>query len=334
MAGRTVRVEDVAREAGVSPITVSRTLSAPDKVRPETRARVMEAVARTGYVVNSIASSLRSGRSSLVAVFVASLENRHFASVLQGALDAFEQSRFRLMFAQAGDGAAVRPDDIEAVRPFRPAALMFTGVRLDAAARAAAGALEVPVVEVWSDSAVVLDMAAGASIAAGAQLMGAHFAARGYACVGYCGHTQGPGSAGLRGFVAGYEGAGRRVGHVLPAEGLGTFRDGMAALDAMRAALPGCDAIFFGSDMLAAGALARAAERGIAVPADLAVAGYGDLDFAAHTVPPLTSIRVSDHATGRLAGEMLRGRLEGRAPSKPVIQVPMELIVRASTGAV
>lgn len=333
-AGRPVRVEDVAREAGVSPITVSRALGAPHKVRAETRARVMEAVARTGYVVDSIASSLRSGRSSIVAVFVASLESRHFASAVQGALDAFEQSRFRLLFAQTGHGEAVRPDDIEAIRPFRPAALMFTGVRLDAAARAAIGALELPVIEVWSDSAEAVDMAAGASIAAGARLVGAHFAERGYRRVGYCGHTHGPGSAGLRGFREGYEGAGRRVGHVQPLEGAGTFRRGMLALDAICAALPACDAIFFDSDVLAAGALARAAERGIAVPAGLAIAGYGDLDFAAHTAPPLTSIRVSDYETGRLAGAMLRGRLEGQAPAEPVIQVPMELVLRASTATV
>jgi LacI family gluconate utilization system Gnt-I transcriptional repressor len=115
--------------------------------------------------------------------------------------------------------------------------------------------------------------------------------------------------------------------------GAGSFRDGMAALDAIRAALPGCDAIFFGSDILAAGALARAAERGIAVPAGLAIAGYGDLDFAAHTAPPLTSIRASDYDTGRLAGEMLRDRLDGRAPPEPVIQVPMTLVVRGSTAA-
>ena len=96
-AARPVRVEDVAREAGVSPITVSRALSAPHKVRPETRERVMAAVLKTGYVVNSIASSLRSGRSSTVTVFVASLLNPHFAAAMQGALDAFEGSRFRLM---------------------------------------------------------------------------------------------------------------------------------------------------------------------------------------------------------------------------------------------
>ena len=52
-ANRQVRVEDVAREAGVSPITVSRALSTPEKVKDETRERVAAAVAKTGYVVNN-----------------------------------------------------------------------------------------------------------------------------------------------------------------------------------------------------------------------------------------------------------------------------------------
>ncbi len=81
---RPVRIEDVAREAGVSPITVSRALATPQKVKQETRERVLQAVEKTGYVVNSIASSLRSGRSSIVTVFVASLLNPHFASAVQG----------------------------------------------------------------------------------------------------------------------------------------------------------------------------------------------------------------------------------------------------------
>ncbi len=331
-AARTVRVEDVAREAGVSPITVSRALSAPHKLRPETRARVMEAVARTGYVVNSIASSLRSGRSAIIAVFVASLENRHFASAVQGALDAFEHSRFRLMFAQTGYTEALGAALVDAIKPFRPAALMFTGVQLEPAARAAVAALGVPVMEVWSDSTAAIDMAAGASIEAGARLMGAHFAARGFSRVAYCGHTDGPGSAGLRGFRQGYEAAARPVGHVQALEGTGTFARGMAAFDAILEALPGCDAMFFGSDVLAAAALAQARARGIAVPDAIAVAGYGDLDFAAHMQPPLTSIRVSDYDTGRLAGQLLRQRLEGTMPADPVIQVPMELMLRASTG--
>ncbi len=329
--GRAVRVEDVAREAGVSPITVSRALSAPHKVKPETRQRVMEAVARTGYVVNSIASTLRSGRSPIVTVFVASLENPHFASALQGALDAFEGSRFHLMFAQTGYSAPLGAEIVETVKPFRPAGVMFTGVVLGDGAREAMRAFGVPVVEVWGEREKAIDIVAGASIFGGTRMMGEHFAEQGYRRVVYCGQTALPGGVGLEGFRQGYEAGGHKLAHVLPWEGTGTFAGGMEAFDRIFAAMPACDAIYFGSDLLAVGALIRARDRGIDIPGQIAMAGYGDLEFASHLNPTLTSIHASDYETGQLAGNGLRQRLEGGPLADPVIQVPMRLLIRDST---
>jgi LacI family gluconate utilization system Gnt-I transcriptional repressor len=330
---KPVRIEDVAREAGVSPITVSRALSTPNKVRTETRERVLQAVEKTGYVVNSIASSLRSGRSNVVTVFVASLLNPHFASAVQGALDAFEGSRFHLMFAQTGYAGALGHDIAEILRPFRPAAVMFTGVPLKAEARAAMRRVGVPVIEVWGDGGDPIDMVAGASIEHGAQMMGEHFAEQGYRHVAYCGQTKPPGGVGLVGFRQGLERGGATLEHVLALEGTGTLSGGIAAFMDIRRACPRCDAIFFGSDLLAVGAILAARDMGVRLPDQMAIAGYGDLDFAMHMNPALTTIRVSDYDTGRLAGLALRARLEGGKAADPIIQVPMELVVRESTPA-
>ena len=328
---KPVRIEDVAREAGVSPITVSRALSTPGKVKAETRERVREAVAKTGYVVNSIASSLRSGRSNVVTVFVASLQNPHFASAVQGALDAFDGSRFHLMFAQTGYTDAFGPDISEILRPFRPAAVMFTGVPLTTAAREAMRKVGVPVIEVWADRSDRVDMVAGASIEHGAQLMGEHFGRQGYRHVAYCGQTKLPGGVGLAGFRRGLEAGGGELGYVMALEGTGTLSGGMTAFTRILQSYPDCDAIFFGSDLLAVGGLIAARDSNVRVPDRVAVAGYGDLDFAAHMTPPLTTIRVSDYDTGRLAGLALRARLEGETKADPIIQVPMQLVVREST---
>jgi LacI family gluconate utilization system Gnt-I transcriptional repressor len=324
---RPVRIEDVAREAGVSPITVSRALSAPHLVKPETRERVMAAVEKTGYVVNSIASSLRSGRSSIVTVYVASLLNPHFASAVQGTLDAFEGSRFHLMFAQTGYAGTLGADIAEIIRPFRPSGVMFTGVSLSVAARDSMRRVGVPVIEVWGDGGTPVDMAAGASIERGTQLMGEHFARQGYRRIAYCGQTKG----GLDGFRDGLERNGAHLGHVHALEGTGTLSAGMQALHAILEAYPQCDAIFFGSDLTAVGAQIAARERGLDLPGRLAIAGFGDLDFAGHMRPALTTVQVSDYETGRLAGRALRMRLEGGAPPGPVIEAPMRLVVRDST---
>ena len=95
--------------------------------------------------------------------------------------------------------------------------------------------------------------------------------------------------------------------------------------------MPECDAVFFGTDILAVGAIITARRRGIAIPQQLAIAGYGDLDFAAHVEPAITSIHVADYDLGRLAGEMLLKRLNGEAVEAPVIQVPAEIKIRTST---
>jgi LacI family gluconate utilization system Gnt-I transcriptional repressor len=330
--GRPVRVEDVAREAGVSPITVSRALNTPGKVRPLTRQRVLEAVARTGYVVNSIASSLRSGRSNIVAVFVSGLRNAHFANAVQGTLDAFEGSRFRLLFVQTGSDDELRPDLIESVVPFRPAGVIFTGVVRDPGARALLQALGAPVVEMWSDGGRPLDMFVSSSTREGGRLMGAYFGAQGHRRVVYCGHVSGRAAERLEGFRAGLAEHGAEIAMVRAVTGASSFAEGAAALDDVLAGCPGCEAIFFGTDIMAIGALFSARRRGIAVPHELSIAGYGDREFARLVEPPLTTIRVEDYLLGRRAGEMMLGRIEGAELTEPVIYVPVTLEVRGSTA--
>ena len=90
---KNIRIEEVARVAGVSPITVSRAIGNPGRVSDATRVKVLEAVSQTGYVVNTHASSLATGRSSLIPVFVSNLRNPHFATALQGASDAAREGR-------------------------------------------------------------------------------------------------------------------------------------------------------------------------------------------------------------------------------------------------
>jgi LacI family gluconate utilization system Gnt-I transcriptional repressor len=83
--------------------------------------------------------------------------------------------------------------------------------------------------------------------------------------------------------------------------------------------------------LLAVGAQIAAREIGIEIPKRLAMGGYGDLEFAKHLTPSLTTVHVSDYETGRLAGVALRSRLEGHPVSELNIQVPMSFVVRDST---
>lgn len=331
-AGRAVRVEDVAREAGVSPITVSRALSDPEKVREETRKKVAEAVARTGYVVNRFASSLRSGRSSIISVFVSNLQNQHFANAVQGCADALEGSGYHLLMAQTGYSDRLQQDVVERVLPFRPAAVMFTGVVQSERTRAQLGKLGIPVMEMWDYRPDPIDMLVGFSNAEGGRLMGEHFGRRGFRRIAYCGRTGDRGAQRLAGFREGLAASGRTVDFVLPLEGRRTVTDGMQALEQIRAGLPGCDAIFFGTDILAVGAVLEARHLGLKIPGDVAIAGYGDLEFVKQLHTPLTTIYVGSYALGLAAGQMLRKRLRHEEIGERIALSPIHLEVRASTG--
>jgi len=326
---RMVRVEDVAREAGVSPITVSRTLSNPEKVREETRKKVEAAVAKTGYVLNRFASSLRSGRSTIISMFVSNLANPHLANAIQGCADALEGSRYHLLLAQTGYSGELQADMLEEVLPFRPAAMIFTGLVESDARREQLRAMDLPVMELWDYSADPIDMLVGFSNADGGTLLGRHFRERGYRKVAYAGRTMTTGGHALGGLV---EGLGREVDFVLPLDGRLGFNDGMTAFETVMLQLPDVDAIQFGGDVLAVGAILQARKMGIDIPGQVAIAGYGDLEFSAHVTPSLTTIHVSSYQMGLAAGEMLLRRLNNQEIGKRVVSTPIHLEVRDSTA--
>lgn len=328
---RTVRVEDVAREAGVSPITVSRALRTPDLVRPETRQRVADAVAKTGYVVNSIASSLRSGQSAFVSVFVASLENPHYSAAVAGMIEEFEGSRFRLTFSQAGYAEDLSAGQIRAMLPFRPAAIVFSGIVRDEGARQYLRSLDVPVIEMWGETPDPIDMLVASPGYDGGRLLGEHIAQQDCRRIAYVGHTSSRARPRIDGVIDALARHDKVISLLMAAEGTTSMDDGIAAVDEVLAQLPDCDAMMFGSDMMAAGALLRLEQLGIAVPDRIAVTGYGNLFFTAHSRPPITSVHTDPKEVGRSVGRLLLERLNTGSVTEAVIQVPLHLEARGST---
>jgi len=327
-----LRIEDVARAAGVSPITVSRAIGNPGRVSEATRFKVLEAVSKTGYVVNTHASSLATGKSSLIPVFVSNLRNPHFATALQGASDAFEGSRFHLLMAHTNYSDRLELEMLNSLLSFQPAAAMFTGIVQSEQAREMLRGLDIPVVEMWDFSLSPLDMLVGFSNAEGGRLMGEHFGAQNFTSIAYAGRTKDRGAQRLSGFQEELALYGKSTDLVLALEGPRTTDDGGAALDEILSRNPEIDAIFFATDSLAIGAIMRARDRRLDVPGRLAIAGYGDLDTAKQIVPALTTIHVASYEMGLKAGQMLRTRLENKAVSSNILRTPVSLEVRASTS--
>lgn len=330
-SGKTVRVEDVARVAGVSPITVSRALNTPDKVRPETRRKVEEAVEKTGYVINTLASSLRSGRSSMISVFVYNLRNQHFATAMQGAADAIEGSRYHILMGQSGLAASAQGELLRSVLPFQPAAMMFMGFVRNAELRETVAQLNLPVVELWDYRDDPIDMQVGISLHESGRLVAEHFLEQGFSRIAYAGRLDGRAPERLAGFRDGL--AVKGIEPVLVVEtpdsqSVGRGRDAMAQiLDAV----PECDAVFFATDILAVGGMLEARNRGLRVPRDIAIAGCGDLEFSKQLHVPLTSVRIPAYEIGSIAGRMIRARLENGESARDRVMLDVSLQVREST---
>jgi LacI family gluconate utilization system Gnt-I transcriptional repressor len=109
-----------------------------------------------------------------------------------------------------------------------------------------------------------------------------------------------------------------------------TLGSGRAGLAAILAAHPQTDAVFCSSDMLALGVLIEVQTRGLAVPGQLGVVGFGDLELAASLQPALTTVRIDGTRIGRTAAQYIVDRAEGREVAEKIVDIGFEIIERAS----
>lgn len=328
--GGALTLAEVARIAGVSPITVSRALNSPAQLTAATLARVREAVARTGYVPNRVAGGLASNRSRLVAALVPTIASQVFLDTVQALTDEFEAAGYQVMLGQSGYGTEREDALLDAIIGRRPDGIIVTGIMHSAEARRRLGAAGIPVVETWDLTPTPIDMLVGFSHekvgAAVAEYL--HFrGARHPGIVSANDHR-----ASLR--RHGFEASARRLGiESVPAELMPTptsLGAGRKALARLLASHPGTDAVFCSSDLLALGALTEAQSRGLRVPDDLRVMGFGDNNFAADTHPALSTVRIDGNAIGRQAARFVIDRAAGTPIARKIVDIGFKLIARAS----
>lgn len=329
-AAKAARIEEVARLAGVSPITVSRALRQPEKLSEETRRKVLEAVESSGYESNPHARALRSGRSTLVAAFVSNIMSQQFGLAIQGLAAELEPEGYELMIGQTSYSYAKEVAMIRSLRSLRPAAVMFTGVIELEENRQALRELSIPVVETWAFPRDPIDMLVGFSNVDAGAMAARHLIAKGYHRLAFIGRSGGRGALRLQGFREEAERGGLALAQILTVEDVQSIADGRAALAKLLAGRERVDAVFCANDLLATGALIEARARGMSVPADLAILGFGDNDTAGEIAPGLTTISMDAHGAGRRAGELLRARLKGEEPQQPVQSLPLSLVLRGS----
>jgi LacI family gluconate utilization system Gnt-I transcriptional repressor len=325
-------VADVARLAGVSTQTVSRVLNTPDRVPERTVTRVRDAMEQAGYVPNLLAGGLASGRSRLVAALVPTIASPIFLETIQALTATLAEHGYQLMVAESGHDDTRECELLDAIIGRRPDGIVLTRIVRSEQARRRLLASGIPVVETWDLTPTPLDMLIGFSHDQVGATVAEYFHAHGrqYPAV-IAGDDP---RAGRRGeafakAVKRLGFAGRTVPKIeVPAPA--TLGAGRAGLARLLEQAPDTDAVFCSTDVIAHGVLIEARVRGIRVPQDLAVIGFGDFSFARDTDPALTTVRIDGTAIGGQAARFIVERAEGREVTTPVIDLGFSLVERGT----
>lgn len=320
-------LSDVAREAGVSSITVSRVINSPDSVRESTRLKVEATIERVGYVRNMVAGSLASARSQFIPVIVPSLSNVVFIEVIQGLQATFEQHGYQILLGNTDYSMEREEELIHTFLGWSPTALVTTGLRHQPGVQALLGRYAHPLVEIM-ESGDAIDMSVGMSHYHAGQCMADYLVTQGYRHIVFAG-TQMDGNYRARQRYQGH--CDRLVQQGMEAPLLewhssSQFELGATALDEVRRQYPQADAVHFADDVMACGAILHANRNGLRIPQEIAIAGFTCLPFGQCLTPRLTTISSPREAIGRHAAMQIITRLKGEQPDEANIDLGFELV--------
>lgn len=334
-APERVTIGQVARLAGVSSTTVSHVLSGKRPVGAATQARVLDAVRELGYRPNSVARSLRTRRSQMIAVIVPDITNPFFGVVTRGLADTLDEAGYRSYVCNT-DGSADRERDfIDDALDRGVDGIVMASVHLEPADVAAIGYAHKPLVLLGDSAAhpgvdqVTVDDGAGARLAT------EHLIARGARRVAMITGPAGTSPDRITGYADALAAAGRPFDPGLIREG-GWLRDGgRAAMVELMATHPRPDAVFCANDLMAIGAMDAARELGLTIPDDVALAGFDDIEAAALLTPPLTTVINPAYEIGEAAGRLVLDRMVGGKRAVPEgasrrVVLPCRIAERAS----
>lgn len=327
-----VSIKDVAQAAGVSTATVSRVLSNGLHVRPEMRARVMEAVEQLGYRPNLLARSLRSQQSNTLGLIVSDIRNPFFTSISRAVEDVAYEQGFSVFLCNTDENPDKEMIYLQLMQAEGVAGVIFSPTR-QAVTSFSASNLDFPTVVVdrlipnGDVDVVLLD-----NIDAAYRLT-IHLIENGYRRIAaLCGETS----------ITGHE---RRLGYekALRARGLSAAPElvkyvqpkieaGYAATLKMLDLASPPEAILTTNSLLGAGALQAIRERNLTIPGDIALVTFDETTWASLVQPPITLIAQPTYDIGKTATELLLQRIAD--PTRPTRQVILKgrLLVQGSSN--
>lgn len=328
-----VTMAHVAERAGVSQQTVSRVIGKPGLVAEATRAKVEEAIRELNYIPNEAARNLASNSSRVVSVIIPTLSSPVFASEVGRIIDQMDARGISVVIGNSEYSKHREEQIIRTLLERRPIGFILTGLHHTPTAVELLRGSGVPVVETWDTDRTPIDMATGFSNVAAGYDVGRLFVSRGYSNVAFVGGAadQDPRATGrFEGLSKALSEARRLPAHRVELQMPMSTADGVKGLDQVLAEWPLTDAIFFSADNLALAALLECNRRGIRVPEQLAICGFGDYDMAPLVTPALTTVKIQPEEMGEKAALMLLDRLDGVGSGNAVNVLEHQLIRRGT----
>ncbi|MEJ6404865.1 LacI family DNA-binding transcriptional regulator [Yoonia sp. 2307UL14-13] len=308
----TPTLHDVARMAEVSTATVSRCFNFPDQVSEATRDRVMAVVKELGYAPNFGARAMAARRTNTIGAIIPTMENAVFARGLQAFQEELHASGYTMLVASSSYQADLEEAQIRALVARGADALLLIGHDRDPEIYRFLDAQGVPVLVAWAYDPALSRLSVGFDNAAAMQALTAEVIALGHrrlALISAEIEHNDRARARLDGVHAAMRLAGLAEADLTVVTRPYGIENGSQAFAEVMQASP--TAVLCTNDVLALGALRRAREMGIAVPDDVSICGFDDIELAEVAFPPLTTVHVPHTDMGRTAAKTLVRMVRG-----------------------
>ncbi|MBO9581351.1 MAG: LacI family DNA-binding transcriptional regulator [Sphingobium sp.] len=337
---RRPTISDVSQLAGVSRMTVSRVISDPELVLPATRERVNKAIADLGYVPDRTAGSLSSRRTGFIALILPTLTNANFAAVAHGLTEVLREADYHLLIAYTEYDMAEEERQLRNLLARRPEAIVLTGAVHQRTLSRLLIAADIPIIEIADLPQRPIEHAIGFSNYQVGRTAARYLLNRGFRRIGAVGGSNvgdvidHRGEERMRGFEEELELAGVSADRVLRhGQAPVSFSHGATAMDELLRLAPDVEAVFAVSDLSAVGVVMECQRRGIRIPEDISVIGFGDFEIGKEINPALTTIHVDFGALGQRTGQMILDLLtNGERDTTHIVDVGLRIVERDSVG--
>jgi DNA-binding LacI/PurR family transcriptional regulator len=338
MPKKSVTIRDVAKRAGVSVATASRALNGKQVVHPATRDRILAVMEELGFAPSPAARRLSLGRTLTVGVVVSFLTRPQAAERIRGVDAVLADSEFDLVIYNV-ESVQKRDHYLGTLaQSQRTDGLLVMSLPPSSDVVAVLDRAPVPVVfiDVHTPSVATMPRVIGDDVAGGA-LAARHLLGLGHRAIGFIGDAVSSpfGFTSSTDREAGFTRELGSAGVAIPPRWFGHGAHGRYEARALAGRMLNerdrPTAIFAASDTQALGVIAAASEAGLHVPDDVSVIGYDDIEAADYV--GLTTVRQQLFESGRRGAEVLLGEIDHRAAEPPVVQLPPELVVRATTAS-